>query len=133
MHVTGLQSFQMNRQPPYQLKTLELSAGARTPGVRTEVSARSVGEVIALAAVYAVSVASLAGFATFSLHPELLTRAEVSPETYGRILVLAPRAQILIALGALAAFLSGRTGRRWVPAFAVAYAVALAAELAGTT
>lgn len=133
MSVSGLQSVTMNRQPPYQLETLGLSAGTRMSGTPTKVSARSAVEAITLAAVYAVSIASLAGFATFSLHPELLARAEVSPATYGRILVLAPRAQILVAVSALAAFLSGRVGRKWVPAFAIVYVVSLKAELVGTT
>ena len=94
---------------------------------------RSWIEFAGLALVYAVSAASLAGFATFSLHPEMLVQAHVSPETYGRILVMAPRAQILIAVAALAAFLVRRAGLRWVIPFAVVYAVSLGAELAGTT
>jgi putative membrane protein len=90
-------------------------------------------DTAALAVVYAVSVASLAGFATFAAHPELLARAGVSPETYARILVVAPRAQILIALAALATFLVRHAGTRWLAAFATVYALSLAAELAGTT
>jgi|RhiMetdeSRZDD1v2_1073273.scaffolds.fasta_scaffold21645_7 uncharacterized membrane protein len=87
---------------------------------------------IALAAVYAVSAASLVGFATFARHPEMLARAEVSPETYGRILVVAPRAQILVAMAALVLFLSRRVGARWLGAFLIVYAISLGAELAGT-
>jgi putative membrane protein len=67
------------------------------------------------------------------MHPELLARAQVSPETYGRILVIAPRAQILIAVAALVAFLVRRAGGRWIVPFLVIYAVSLGAELAGTT
>src|SRR5512138_1231261 len=66
----------------------------------------------ALGLVYLVSLASLAGFATFAVHPELLQRSGVSAETYGRILVVAPRAQILIAMAALVALLARRGARR---------------------
>lgn len=94
---------------------------------------RSSVERVALAIVYLVSAASLVGFATFAMHPELLVRAQVSAATYGLMMVLAPRAQILIAFAVLALFLMGRVGSRWVAAFGVIYAVSLGAELAGTT
>jgi len=124
-----------NRQSQYQLGTPLLRTGPGIHPARASriAPARPLAEATALAAVYAVSVGSLVGFATFSLHPELLVRAEVSASTYARILVVAPRAQILIALVALVAVLTGRVGRRWVPAFVVVYAVSLLAELAGTT
>jgi uncharacterized membrane protein len=96
-------------------------------------STRSLAEASALAAVYAISVGSLVGFATFSLHPELLLQAQVSAETYARILVIAPRAQIVVSVAALLFVLVRRAGRRWVPAFAAIYAISLGAELAGTT
>jgi putative membrane protein len=86
-----------------------------------------------LVVAYGVSLASLVGFATFGLHPQMLARAGVSAETYARILVVVPRAQIIIAFCALGAFLVRRTGTRWVAAFLVVYLVSLAAELAGTT
>jgi putative membrane protein len=86
-----------------------------------------------LGVVYAVSIASLAGFATFSLHPAMLVRANVPAETYARMLVLAPRLQIVLAVAALAAFLVRYAATRWVTAFVVIYAVSLGAELAGTT
>ena len=93
----------------------------------------SIAERVALGLVYLVSVASLAGFATFSLHPELLVRAQVSAATYGRMMVLAPRAQIALAFAALALFLARRVGTRWLATFAVVYVLSLGAELAGTT
>jgi putative membrane protein len=112
-----------------------LAAAPENRGVSTERAGTRRGwvEVAVLALVYAVSAASLAGFATFSLHPEMLSRSHVSPETYGRILMIAPRAQILIAMAALVVFLVRRAGGRWVLPFAVVYAVSLGAELAGTT
>ena len=94
---------------------------------------RSLIELVALAAVYAVSIGSLVGFATFAMHPELLVRAQVSAETYGRMMVIAPRAQILVAIGALALVLVRRVGTQWLPAFLAVYAISLGAELAGTT
>ena len=88
---------------------------------------------IALAVVYAVSAASLAGFAVFALHPELLNRVPGAAAVYGRMFVVAPRAQIVLAFAALALFLSRRVGARWLPAFAALYVLSLASELAGTT
>ena len=93
----------------------------------------TLGDQMALAIVYLVSAASLAGFATFAMHPELLVRAQVSAATYGRMMVVAPRAQILIAFGALALFLARRVGIRWIAPFVIVYVVSLGAELAGTT
>ena len=90
-------------------------------------------ERVGLALPYAISGASLAGFATFTMHPDLLARANVPAATYARILVTAPRAQIILAAAALAVFLSRRVGRSWLTAFAVVYCVSLGAELAGTT
>lgn len=114
------------------LRSVE-SRGIRAENASTTRARAAWLETAALAVVYVVSVASLAGFATFAAHPELLARSGVSAETYARILVIAPRGQILIALAALAALLVRRAGARWLPAFAVVYAVSLAAELAGTT
>ena len=88
---------------------------------------------VSLAVVYAVSIASLAGFATFSLHPSMLVRANVPAETYARMLVLAPRLQIVLAVAALVVFLVRHAAMRWVVAFVAVYAVSLSAELAGTT
>jgi putative membrane protein len=88
---------------------------------------------VSLALVYAVSIASLAGFATFSLHPSMLVRANVPAETYGRMLLLAPRLQIVLAVAALIIFLVRYAGTRWLGAFAAIYALSLGAELAGTT
>lgn len=88
---------------------------------------------IALAVLYAVSAASLAGFATFALHPGLLGRVPGAAEVYGRMVVLAPRAQIVLAFLTLALFLSRRVGARWLGACAALYLLSLGSELAGTT
>ena len=90
-------------------------------------------EVAALALVYGVSAASLAGFATVAVHPGMLGRSGVSAETYALILAWAPRAQIMIAVAALTVFLARRSGSRWLAAYLAVYLVSLGAELAGTT
>lgn len=82
---------------------------------------------------YAISVAALAGFATFTMHPSLLVRAQVPVETYARMMVIAPRAQIVAAFAVLAVFLSRRVGRTWLAPFGIVYVLSLGAELAGTT
>ena len=87
----------------------------------------------ALGAVALVSVASLAGFAVFGLHPGLLNRVPGAAAVYGTMFVVAPRLQILLAFAALAYVLARRAGWRWLPAFAAVYVVSLASELAGTT
>jgi putative membrane protein len=110
-----------------------MGGGAASTRASSLTSGRSVIELAALGVVYLVTVGSLVGFATFTLHPELLIQAQVSAATYGRILSIAPRAQILVAVLALALVLVRRVGARWVPAFIAVYVISLGAELAGTT
>ena len=90
-------------------------------------------DALGLGTVYAVSIASLAGFAVFAMHPALLTRVPGAAEVYGRMFVLAPRAQIIVVIAALALFLSRRVGARWLPSFVAVYVLSLTSELAGTT
>jgi len=115
------------------LREAEHAGRLHTPSVAPRESSRSLGEAVALGAVYAVTIGSLVGFATFSLHPELLVRAQVSAQTYGRMLAIAPRAQIIVAVAALMFVLVRRAGVRWVSAFVAVYLISLGAELAGTT
>lgn len=111
--------------------SLDASQPPRVPGRALLTPSRV--DTASLVAVYLVSAASLAGFATFAMHPELLVRAQVPAATYGMMMVLAPRAQIVIAFLALGAVLTHRVGTRWLGTFAVVYLVSLGAELAGTT
>jgi len=90
-------------------------------------------ERVGLALVYVVSALSLLGFAVFGLHPDRLAAAPSAARVYGWMLLLAPRAQILLAFAALALLLTRRTGARWLPAFGVVYLLSLLSELAGTT
>lgn len=110
-----------------------MRASVKTSAGRAATARGQAAAYAALAVAYLVSVASLAGFVTFSLHPQLLASAQVSAETYGRMMVLAPRAQIIIAFAVLALVLVLRAGSRWLPAFLCVYVVSLGAELAGTT
>jgi putative membrane protein len=86
-----------------------------------------------LAAVWLVSALSLLGFTVFRLRPELLLEMPSAAQVYGRMFVVAPRAQILLAFVALAFLLARRVGARWLPAFAAIYLLSLGSELAGTT
>ena len=106
---------------------------AATPRPRAVPAAGRWMDRIALATVYAVSAASLAGFATFALHPERLSEVPGAAAVYGRMFVLAPRLQIALAFAALALFLTRRVGARWLGAFAALYLLSLGSELAGTT
>ena len=90
-------------------------------------------ERVGLALVYVVSALSLFGFVWFGLHPDRLAAAPSAAAVYGWMLLWAPRAQILLAFGALALLLTRRTRARWLPAFATVYLLSLLSELAGTT
>ena len=115
----------MNVRTPVEPEAGRRPESRATAGLRVE--------AVALAVVYVVSAAALAGFATFAMHPELLVRANVSAATYAKMMVLAPRAQIVLAFLALGVFLWHRVRGRWLGTFAVVYLVSLGAELAGTT
>jgi len=88
---------------------------------------------VGLWALYALTAMAVAGFATFGSHPQLLARFPGASGFYGVAFTLFSRAQILLAGGALAVFLSVHAGRRWLGAFALLYCISLCSELAGTT
>src|SRR4051812_45706518 len=119
--------------PAFGVAATMPDAESRPSAARSERAAGRGLDAIALAVVYLISAAALAGFATFAMHPALLATAHVPVATYARMMVFAPRAQIVIALGALALYLTRRVGTRWLGAFLVVYLVSLASELAGTT
>lgn len=82
---------------------------------------------------YAVTLLSLVGFATFGRHPELL--AHVSPasvEFYAISFRLFAIGQVWLAGLVLAVFLIRHAGFRWLPALVALYAISLASELLGT-
>ncbi|MEO5590221.1 MAG: carotenoid biosynthesis protein [Gemmatimonadaceae bacterium] len=82
---------------------------------------------------YAVTIISLIGFATFGLHPELL--AHVSPASVGfysisfRFFAIG---QVWLAGLVLIAFLIRHARFRWLPALLTLYAISLTSELLGT-
>ena len=78
------------------------------------------------------SAASVAGFASFGLHPELLGRFPSSAGFYAPAFVVFARGHVIIAFLVLACSLTARVGARWIPTLLVAAGVSLAAELLGT-
>ncbi len=77
---------------------------------------------------------TLLGYASFGLHPALLSR--VPPQVagiYGIAFRLFAVGHVLIAGAVLVLFLSLYAGRRWLAAFATLYAISLASELLGTS
>lgn len=77
---------------------------------------------------------TLLGYASFGLHPALLTR--VPPQVagiYGIAFRLFAVGHVLIAGAVLFLFLFLYAGRRWLAAFAALYAISLSSELLGTS
>ena len=88
---------------------------------------------IAISSLYGFGVLALAGYGTFALHPEMLTRIGDGVRFYGPAFEFFGRLQIWLAGAVLALLLSRRVGARWVPSLLLVYALSLASELAGTT
>lgn len=76
---------------------------------------------------------TLAGYASFGLHPRLLARFPEVAGLYGIAFRFFAVGHVLIAGAVLATFLTLRAGRRWLPAFAALYAISLGSELLGTS
>jgi uncharacterized membrane protein len=76
---------------------------------------------------------TLAGYASFGLHPRLLARFPEVAGIYGVAFRFFAVGHVLIAGSVLALFLVLRTGGRWLPAFAALYGISLASELLGTS
>ena len=82
---------------------------------------------------YAFTLVSLAGFATFGQHPEML--ANQSAETlrfYAMSFRLFAVGQVALAGIVIAFFLTRHVKWKWLPAFAALYAISLMSELMGT-
>jgi putative membrane protein len=83
---------------------------------------------------YAFTVISIAGFATFGLHPELLVQLSPSSlEFYAISFRFFAIGQVFLAGLVLIGFLIQHAGFKWVPAFIVLYALSLGSELLGTS
>ena len=81
----------------------------------------------------ACTVAALAGYAVFGLHPQLLRPTAGVARTYGLAIVAFPRLHILLGFLAVLASLHGVARRRWGASLIAVYAVSLGAELLGTS
>ena len=82
---------------------------------------------------WVLTAASVAGYATFGRHPEMLAGVPNGAETYAAAFTFFPRAHVLLGFAVLALALILHSGRRWVPAFIAVYLISLASELSGTT
>jgi putative membrane protein len=83
---------------------------------------------------YAFTALSVAGFATFGLHPEWLNTLD--PRAVGFYSVsfrFFATGQVLIAGAVMIAFLIRHARWKWLTSFVVIYALSLASELLGTT
>ena len=81
----------------------------------------------------AFTVFTLAGYASFGLHPRLLARYPEFAGIYGLAFRGFAVGHVLIAGSVLILFLTLRVGRRWLAAFAALYAISLTSELLGTS
>ena len=79
------------------------------------------------------TVAALAGYAVFALHPQLLGSSADLARTYAMAIVGFPRLHILLGFLAVLGSLHGVARRRWLPCVVAVYAVSLGAELLGTS
>lgn len=96
--------------------------------------ASDIPSAAAITVLYLFGVSAVAGFATFGLHPELLAAAGPSAARfYSRAFGFFGQGQVALAGAVLFLILLRAVGFRWLPAFATAYAISLASELAGTT
>ena len=86
----------------------------------------------ALYAMYAFTAVTLAGYASFGVHPELLIKVQGAAEVYSLAFRFFAVNYIWLAWGVLAFALTRRVGARWIPSFVALYAVSLLSELSGT-
>jgi uncharacterized membrane protein len=76
---------------------------------------------------------TIAGYASFGLHPSLLARFPQVAGLYGIAFRFFAVGHVLIAGGVLFLFLALYAGWKWLPAFATLYAISLSSELLGTS
>ena len=89
-------------------------------------------ETVGLAVLWVFTALSVAGYATFARHPALLPNSRLATAVYANAFTFFARAHVLLAGVVLALALTRSAQARWLGAFAAAYAVSLASELAGT-
>lgn len=88
---------------------------------------------IALGLFWLLTAASVAGYATFGRHPEMLSGVPNGAATYAAAFTFFPRAHVLLGFFVLVLALVLHARWRWVTAFVAVYLISLASELAGTT
>lgn len=94
---------------------------------------RSWRERSLLSGLFLLTVMAAAGYAIFALHPQRLAGVPSAAIVYGYALRLFPPAHIMAGVAVLAAILTWRVGRAWLPAATALYVISLASELLGTT
>jgi uncharacterized membrane protein len=87
----------------------------------------------ALWSLYAFTGLTLAGYATFGVHPGLLAYVPQVAGFYAIAFRFFAVTHVWMAFLVLALFLMLHVGWRWVPAFVALYLISLGSELAGTT
>jgi putative membrane protein len=90
-------------------------------------------EAALLVLLVACTIAALAGYAIFGLHPQLIGSSVGVARTYALAMVGFPRLHIALGFLAVAACLTRGMRRRWVASVAALYPASLACELLGTS
>ncbi len=78
------------------------------------------------------TLAVLAGYGSFGLHPELLAQSPSAAQFYGHAFIIFSRGHVILAFLVLAGLLIPRISFRWVPALGIACLISLGMELMGT-
>jgi len=84
-------------------------------------------------ALFLINAVSIFGYATFTLHPELLARYPWSPPIYAVSYPLFARIQILIGFWLCARACHRAMGWRWIAYFATAFIISFLMEFGGTS
>lgn len=85
-----------------------------------------------LGALAAFTLVVVSGYASFGRHPALVASVPGAARWYGVAMALFPVLQVWLAFLVMAAYATRHAGVRWVPAFALLYAISLTSELLGT-
>ena len=110
----------------------ERAIGSRPDGrVRRDVAAAAARG--ALAALWLVTLASVAGFALFGVNPSMLERFPDALPVYAAMYRWMPIGQVALAFGVMVVLLRASSGWSWLGAFGLVYVASLASELVGTT
>ena len=117
-------------------RVIEQAAG--WPRGRSRAAARSEGAWrssarVALAALWAVTLAGVVGFAVFGTNPAMLARYPEAMPVYAAMYRWMPIGQVVLSFVVVMVLLRAGAGFVWLPAFVLTYAASLASELIGTT